>query len=127
MSTTEQNKKIAVSFYEQAFNDKQPEAAAAAYLGATYTQHNPDADNGPEAFIGFVRSLEKQFPDFHLDIKRVVAEGDLVVTHGNLRMTADDRGVALADIFRLEDGKVVEHWDVIQPVPETTANPNGMF
>jgi predicted SnoaL-like aldol condensation-catalyzing enzyme len=68
-----------------------------------------------------------QFPELNLEIKRVIAEGDLVVTHGLIKTSPDDRGLAAADIFRLEDGKIVEHWDVVQPVPETAANDNTMF
>jgi predicted SnoaL-like aldol condensation-catalyzing enzyme len=127
VTTVDENRQIAVAFYEQAFNDKQPEQAAATYMGPSYTQHNPEAANGPEAFIAFVRSLQDQHPKFHLDIKRVLAEGDLVVTHGNLHLEPGDQGLALADFFRIADGKVVEHWDVIQPVPERAANSNTMF
>jgi predicted SnoaL-like aldol condensation-catalyzing enzyme len=82
------------------------------------------------SFIGFVRWLRGEYPHLKLDIKRVIAEGDMVVTHSHLDLEprdADNPGRALADFFRLEDGKVVEHWDVIQDVPRHTANPGGMF
>ncbi|HEX3199235.1 MAG TPA: nuclear transport factor 2 family protein [Propionibacteriaceae bacterium] len=127
MADAETNKQTVIAYYNLAFNDKQPEEAVAKYIGDRYIQHNPQAADGPEAFIGFVRGLAQQFPEASLEIKRVIAEDDLVVTHSLLKMTPDDRGMAVADIFRLEDGKVVEHWDVLQPVPETAANDNTMF
>ena len=126
MADLELNKKTVVAYYEMAFGGR-PEEAVASYMGDVYIQHNPEAADGPEAFLGFVHALREANPDVRLDIKRVIAEGDLVVTHGNLVLRPDEPGLALADIFRLRDGKVVEHWDVIQPVPEQSANANGMF
>lgn len=124
MPDLEKNKETVVSFYELAFNDKRPEEAVAAYIGAEYIQHNPQAPDGPEAFIGFVRA----FPEAHVDIRRVFADGDNVVTHSLLKFTPDDRGTVAADFFRLDaDGKIVEHWDVLQPYPEESANPHPMF
>ena len=127
MADTEANKQTVVSYYTLAFNDKQPEDAVARYVGDRYIQHNPQAPDGPEAFIAFVRGFAGQFPELSIEIKRVIAEGDLVMTHGLIKTSPDDRGTAAADIFRLEDGKIVEHWDVVQPVPETSANDNTMF
>jgi predicted SnoaL-like aldol condensation-catalyzing enzyme len=127
MADTEANKQTVVSYYTLAFNDKQPEDAVARYVGDRYIQHNPQAPDGPEAFIAFVRGFAGQFPELNIEIKRVIAEGDLVMTHGLIKTSPDDRGTAAADIFRLEDGKIVEHWDVVQPVPETSANDNTMF
>ncbi|MGC2008072.1 nuclear transport factor 2 family protein, partial [Trebonia sp.] len=89
-----------------------------------------DAADGPEAFTGFVTWLRGEYPNLKLDIKRVIAEGDMVVTHSHLDLepgNPDNPGRALADFFRLENGKVVEHWDVIQDVPKTAASNNGMF
>ena len=127
MADAETNKQTVVAYYTLAFNDKQPEEAVARYVGDRYIQHNPQAPDGPEAFIAFVRGFAGQFPELSIEIKRVIAEGDLVMTHGLIKTSRDDRGMAAADIFRLEDGKVVEHWDVVQPVPETAANDNTMF
>lgn len=127
MADTEQNKQTVIAFYERAFNDQEPEDAVERYLGSQYIQHNPQAADGPEAFVQFVKWFTGQFPDLKVEIKRAIAEGDLVVTHSLLKTSADDRGTAAADIFRLEDGKVVEHWDVLQPVPEESANDNTMF
>ena len=115
------------AFYEMAFNDGKPEEAVATYVGKRYTQHNPQAGDGPEAFIGFVNWYRGEYPELHIEIKRTIAEGDLVVTHGHITTSPDDRGTAAADIFRVEDGRIVEHWDVLQPVPEEAANDNTMF
>ena len=115
------------NYYELAFNEGKPEEAVAKYLGGRYIQHNPQAADGAEAFIGFVNWYRGEYPELHIDIKRTVAEGDLVVTHGLITTSAEDRGTAAADIFRLEDGKIVEHWDVLQPVPEDAENDNTMF
>ncbi len=123
MADLEANKRAVRSFYELAFNGKEPEEAVAKYVGDRYVQHNPEADDGPEAFIGFVRA----FPELSLEIKRIVAEDDIVVTHGLVKFSADDRGTVAADLFRLEDGKIVEHWDVLQPFPEESANDHPMF
>jgi predicted SnoaL-like aldol condensation-catalyzing enzyme len=123
MADLDRNKRTVVEFYELSFNDKQPEQAVEKYVGSRYTQHNPQAPDGPEAFIGFVRA----FPEAHVDIRRVFAEGDIVITHSLLKFTPDDPGTVAVDFFGLEDGKVVEHWDVLQPFPEESANPHPMF
>ncbi|MEV6235522.1 ester cyclase [Lentzea sp. NPDC051838] len=122
----EQNKQIVIEFYQTAM-DGDPEKAAAAHMGAKYVQHNPGAADGPEAFIGFMRFVRGRFPNLRLNIKRVIAEGDLVVVHSHLDLEPGNPGQALADIFRVEGDKVVEHWDVIQAVPADSANPHGMF
>jgi predicted SnoaL-like aldol condensation-catalyzing enzyme len=124
----ERNKATVVAYYTTAFNDKKPEEAVAKYGGPVYIQHNPQAGDGFQAFIDFVKFFTTQNPQLHVDIKRVIAECDLVVTHSHLTLNPTDRGSAVADIFRLNrDGKIVEHWDVIQAVPETSANDNTMF
>jgi len=127
MPDLEQNKETVRAFYDLAFNQKKPEEAVARYVGSTYTQHNPMAGEGPQPFIEFVNGFVARFPDLTVDIKRLIAEGDLMVTHSLLKTSPEDQGTAAADIFRLENGKVVEHWDVLQPVPETAANDNTMF
>jgi len=127
MSTLEANKQTVVSFYETAFNDHQPEVAVEKYVGARYLQHNPLASDGAEAFIEFVRGYSAQFPALCVDIRTVLAEGDLVVTHGLITTDSEDRGTVAVDIFRIEEGRIVEHWDVLQPFPETSANAHPMF
>jgi predicted SnoaL-like aldol condensation-catalyzing enzyme len=126
MSGVENNKKIVVDYYQTAF-DGSPEKAVADHFGDRYIQHNPDAADGPEPFIGYVKWLRSEHPQLTLEIKRVIAEGDMVATHSHLTLEPGQPGRALADFFRLENGKVVEHWDVIQEVPHTSANSHGMF
>jgi predicted SnoaL-like aldol condensation-catalyzing enzyme len=122
------NKATVVAYYTTAFNDKKPEEAVAKYGGPVYIQHNPQAADGFQAFIDFVKFFTTQNPQLHVDIKRVIGECNMVVTHSHLTLSPSDRGSAVADIFRLNrQGKVVEHWDVIQAVPETSANDNTMF
>ena len=125
--TEESNKEVVREFYELAFNEHRPEEAASRYMGLTYRQHNPTVPDGREAFIGFVGGFVKQFPELHVDVQRVLADGDLVVLHSHMKVNPGDRGSPVVDIFRVENGKVVEHWDVVQQVPEKSANGNTMF
>src|ERR687883_1946576 len=111
MADPQTNKETVLAYYNMAFNDRKPAEAAERYGGSHYIQHNPQAPDGFEAFVQFVEGVTAQFPQLSLEIKRAVAEGDLVVTHSLLKMSPDDRGSAVADFFRLEDGKVVEHLD----------------
>ena len=122
----EANKKNVVEFYEKAINQKDFEAAS-KYLGSRYTQHNPTAPDGPEGLKGFLAFLKSKFPQSHSDIKRVFADGDYVILHVHAVREPGTRGRAIVDIFKLENGKIVEHWDVAQDVPEKAANNNGMF
>jgi predicted SnoaL-like aldol condensation-catalyzing enzyme len=122
----EENKKAVVEFYDLAINQKNFEAAA-KFLGPRYVQHNPRAADGPEGLKAFLAFLRDKFPDYHSDIKRVFAEGDYVILHVHNVPTPGSRGNAIIDIFKLENGKVVEHWDVRQEIPEQAANSNTMF
>jgi predicted SnoaL-like aldol condensation-catalyzing enzyme len=126
MTALEHNKQTVIAFITRAFNDKQAADAVAKYVGSQYIQHDPRSPDGAEAFIQFVNGIVGQFPQVSVAIKRVIAEGDLVVTHGLINRAPEDRGVAAVDIFRLQDGKIVEHWGVLQPVTETTTNDNTM-
>lgn len=126
MSTTD-NTALVVEFYTRAFNNGEPEAAAEKALGDTYTQHNPGAPDGAAAFVGYVKFMRERFPELRVEIKRTVAEGDLVATHSHFHLAPGDRGQAVADFWRISDGRIVEHWDVIQAVPDTAANDNTMF
>jgi predicted SnoaL-like aldol condensation-catalyzing enzyme len=122
------SKQTALGFFELAFVQKNPAEAAAQYFGDEgYTQHNPAAPDGAEAFVSVISGLYEAFPDFSIERKREVVDGDLVVIHSHVHMTKEDLGMAVVDMFRVNDGKVVEHWDVVQPVPEETANDNTMF
>jgi predicted SnoaL-like aldol condensation-catalyzing enzyme len=127
MADLERNKQTVRAFITRAFNDKQPADAVAKYVGSEYIQHDPQSPDGVEAFILFVNGFVGQFPQLSIEIKRVIAEGDLVVAHLLINMAPENRGMAGVDIFRLQDGKIVEHWDVLQPVPEQAANDNTMF
>jgi predicted SnoaL-like aldol condensation-catalyzing enzyme len=122
----EANKKLVIAFYDASIN-KKDFAAASRYLGSQYKQHNPTAPDGPEGLKAFIEFLKARFPNQHGEIKQVIAEGDLVVLH--VRSTRGDNtpGRAIVDIFRVEHGKVVEHWDVIQAIPEKSANNNTIF
>jgi predicted SnoaL-like aldol condensation-catalyzing enzyme len=122
----EANKKAVVEFYERALNEKDFEAAS-KYLGPRYTQHNPNAPDGPEGLKTFLQFLKEKFPGSRSEIKRVFADGDYVILHVHAVREPGTRGNAIIDIFKLENGKVVEHWDVVQPIPEKAANSNGMF
>jgi predicted SnoaL-like aldol condensation-catalyzing enzyme len=91
-------------------------------IGDVYVQHHPGVSDGPDAPSGHVTQLRREFPDFVLDIKRAVAEDDMVVTHSPLVRKSGDPDLAMVDIFRLENGKIAEPWDVIQEVPENSVN-----
>src|SRR5471030_833232 len=122
----EANKKIVVDFYNKGLNDKDFDAAA-KYFGPRYVQHNPGAANGPEGFKWLVGFLKEKFPNSSNEIKRVIAEGDMVVLHVHSVREPGQRGRAIVDIFKVENGKIVEHWDVVQDIPEKPANENTMF
>jgi predicted SnoaL-like aldol condensation-catalyzing enzyme len=125
---SETNKDIAVAFYKKALFEGQVEEAFRLYAGNSYRQHNPLIEDGMEGVKKFVPWVMANHPDAHCEIKRLFADGDHVILHSHWHGLSDNpRGEAVVDIFRLEGGKVVEHWDVIQPIPETSANANTMF
>ncbi|GIQ75606.1 polyketide cyclase [Bradyrhizobium sp. RD5-C2] len=122
----EANRKAVLAFYEKGLNQKDADAAL-AYVGNRYVQHNPGAADGPEGFRKFIGFLREKFPNSHSEIKRSFVDGDYVILHVHAVREPGTRGNAIVDIFKLEDGKIVEHWDVVQPVPENPANSNTMF
>jgi len=122
----EANRKAVLAFYEKGLNQKDADAAL-AYVGNRYVQHNPGAADGPEGFRKFISFLREKFPNSHSEIKRSFVDGDYVILHVHAVREPGTRGNAIIDIFKLEDGKIVEHWDVVQPVPENPANNNTMF
>jgi predicted SnoaL-like aldol condensation-catalyzing enzyme len=126
-SQLERNKRTVVAYYTTAFNDKNPRKAVARYGGPVYIQHNPLAANGFDAFIAFVEFFTSTYPDIHVDIRRVIAECDLVVTHAVGTGTPYGQfGSKIVDIFRLnERGKIIEHWDVLAPITDPAQNQNG--
>jgi predicted SnoaL-like aldol condensation-catalyzing enzyme len=130
----DRNTETVIAYYTTAFNDGLPELAVQEYVGVDevgeklYIQHNPGAADGAQAFIDFVTFFKGLFPDMNVNIVRTITECDLVVTHSHLTLFPEDRGNAVVDIFRLDNtGKIVEHWDVVQAIPEESANDNGMF
>lgn len=120
------NKETVRAFYDAAINDKDF-AKASQYLGDKYIQHNPLAADGPEGLAAFLAFAKENLSTYKTEFKRFLCDGDYVVVHAHARPTPEDRGSAVMDIFRLEDGVVVEHWDVVQAIPETAANDNTMF
>lgn len=127
-SQTERNKANAIAFYDLAFNQHKVQEAVAKYIGKTYAQHNPTVADGGQAFIDAFKPFLQTQPNYKATIHRVVAEGDLVMLHVHSQLNDTDRGQAVIDIFRFDkDGKIVEHWDVSQAVPEKTASGRTMF
>jgi predicted SnoaL-like aldol condensation-catalyzing enzyme len=121
----EQNKKNVWSLYDAAFNKKDM-ALARTFMGPHYKQHNPMAKDDIAGLAGFVGYLKAKSPDFKVELLREFADGDYVITHVWGHNGPNDRGFIAMDIFRLDNGKVVEHWDSVQPIPEKTMNTNGM-
>jgi predicted SnoaL-like aldol condensation-catalyzing enzyme len=122
----EANKKTVLAFYEAGINNKHFDAAS-KFIGKRYVQHNPNIADGPEGLKAFLNVFKEKFPKLRGDIKQIFADGDFVIVHVHGVRVPGERGSAIVDIFKLEDGKIVEHWDVLQPIPETSANTNGMF
>jgi predicted SnoaL-like aldol condensation-catalyzing enzyme len=120
-------KQVVTRFMTQFYVDKKVREAFETWVDPGYIQHNPMAQTGREAAIGFLEPFFTQHPAIHYSILRVIADGNLVAVHSHGAFAPDDRGIAVVDILRVEGCKVMEHWDVVQPVPEKSANSNGMF
>ncbi len=125
--TTNPEGKAAIVLLDMCFNQHKVAEGFATYVGPTYTQHNPTAPDGKEAAIKGLSAFVAAMPSMHYDFKRVLVDGDLVAVHAHVTTSPTDRGSAVVDIFRFDKGKIVEHWDVVQPVPEKPANQNTMF
>jgi predicted SnoaL-like aldol condensation-catalyzing enzyme len=120
------NRDVVLDFYESGVN-RRDYAAAIGHLGARYIQHNPTARDGPEGLREYFTRIAAQYPDFRVEIRRVFIEGDMVAVHVRSFNGPTKNGAAGVDIFRLDGGKIVEHWNVIQPIPDEMPHPNTMF
>ncbi len=118
---------LVVAMIDMSFNQRKVAEAFHKYVGPTYTQHNPRSPDGKEANIAALSAYVASVPELKYDIKRVFVDGDFVIVHAQMMSGPGDLGKAVVDILRLENGKIVEHWDVVQPVPEKPANDNTMF
>ena len=121
----EANKKTVAALYDAAFNKKDMELAR-TFMGPHYKQHNPMAKDDIEGLAGFVAFLKEKNPSYQIQILRIFADGDYVIAHVWGHSDSNPRGTIAMDIFRLENGKVVEHWDSVQQIPEKAMNDNGM-
>lgn len=120
-------KEVATRFITEFYVEKRVREAFETWVQPGYIQHNPLAATGRDAAIAFLEPFFQGHPDAVYSIKRIIADGNLVAVHSHAKFAAGERGLAVVDILRVEHCKIAEHWDVAQPVPEKSANPNGMF
>lgn len=124
--TEEQNRLVVLKFYDAFFNRHQVDEAAKVIVD-DYKQHNPHVPDGKVAFVSYFTDFFNRNPQAHTTVVRSATDGDLVYLHVHSTRTPNDPGTAGVDIFRVKDGRIVEHWDVNQAVPQQSANVNTMF
>lgn len=126
MQNLEENKKNAIAFYKMSYEGS-PKEAVGLYVGEEYIQHNPLVGDGPEPFIAYFERMQEEYPDKSIEFVRAIAQGDLVALHTHQVWPGNDQYVTM-DFFRFdENGKIVEHWDAMQQIPESTLNGNTMY
>jgi predicted SnoaL-like aldol condensation-catalyzing enzyme len=126
MMPYEKNKRNAIAFYKMAF-EGDPRAAVELYVGEEYIQHNPHVADGTEGFIEYFERMQREYPDKSIAFVRCIAEDDLVALHTHQKWAGDGEYVTM-DFFRFdEQGKICEHWDAIQQIPERSVNDNTMY
>jgi predicted SnoaL-like aldol condensation-catalyzing enzyme len=125
-STPADNKLIVLDFIDKAINQGNVEAAS-TYFGERYIQHNPNIADGVDGFKAYVRQLRETFPFVRGEVKRIFAEEDFVIVHMHAKREPEEEGLAIVDFFRLEAGKLVEHWEVRQPITESKLHANSMI
>ncbi len=120
------NKENAIAFYKMAYEGN-PRKAVELYVGAEYIQHNPLVGDGPEPFIFYFEKMQAEYPDKSIEFVRAISEGDLVALHTHQVWPGNDEYVTM-DFFRFDArGKIVEHWDAMQQIPDETLNGNTMY
>ena len=120
-------KEVVTQFMTKFYLEKKVREAFETWVEPGYIQHNPLAKTGRDAAIAFLEPFFQSHPDASYSIKRIIADGNLVAVHSHAKFSADDRGLAVVDILRVDHCNIAEHWDVAQSVPEKSANSNGMF
>jgi predicted SnoaL-like aldol condensation-catalyzing enzyme len=122
----ENNKKTVLEFYNKGVNQKDF-AVASVYLDPSFKHHNPVRSGGIEGFKAFLSSLREKHPDAHFEIKRLLADGDYVAVHVHAVLDPGAKGTAVVDIYKIGNGRILEHWDVRQDIPDNVADLSGLF
>ncbi len=126
MDRLAQNKARAIGFYKMAYEGN-PKAAIDQYVGDQYIQHNPDVADGLDGFVKYFERMQIEYPEKSIEFVRAVAEGEMVALHTHQTWPGNDQYITM-DFFRFDgNGKIVEHWDSIQQIPENSANANTMY